>query len=56
MALLGGRGRMGSLVGASEEIRRNAGMDSSLNDYTVRSWFFPLYGRLYDAIDIRRTI
>jgi len=31
---LSGRGKMGSLVGASEEVRRG-GMDSSLNDYAV---------------------
>ena len=36
---LRGRGKMGSLVGASEEIRRNAGMDSSLNDYAVSTAF-----------------
>ena len=30
-----GRGRMGSLVGASEEVRKAAGLDSSLNDYAV---------------------
>lgn len=46
---------MGSLVGASEEIRRNAGTDSSLNDYTVsvRSSF---HGRLSDTTDIRQII
>jgi cytokinesis protein len=32
---LGGRGKMGSLVGASEEVRRNQGVDSSLNEYAV---------------------
>ena len=32
---LSGRGKMGSLVGASEEVRRNGGLDSSLNDYAV---------------------
>jgi cytokinesis protein len=33
---LAGRGRMGSLVGASEEVRRNAaGQEGSLNDYAV---------------------
>ena len=32
---LSGRGKMGSLVGASEEVRRG-GLDSSLNDYAVR--------------------
>lgn len=31
-----GRGKMGSLVGASEEIRKNGGLDSSLNEYAVR--------------------
>jgi hypothetical protein len=33
---LAGRGKMGSLVGASQEIRKNAGVDSSLNEYAVR--------------------
>ena len=32
-----GRGRMGSMVGASEEVRRDAGVDSSLNEYAVSS-------------------
>jgi cytokinesis protein len=32
---LSGRGKMGSLVGASDEIRKNQGVDSSLNDYAV---------------------
>ncbi|KAF9519877.1 hypothetical protein BS47DRAFT_1370603 [Hydnum rufescens UP504] len=32
-ATLSGRGKMGSLVGASDEVRRNAGVESSLNDY-----------------------
>jgi cytokinesis protein len=32
---LSGRGKMGSLVGASEEVRRARGIDSSLNDYAV---------------------
>lgn len=35
-ATLLGRGRMGSLVGASEENRKNAGTDSNLNEYAVR--------------------
>lgn len=30
-----GRGRMGTLVGASEEIKRHGGSDPSLNEYTV---------------------
>lgn len=30
-----GRGKMGTLVGASEEVKRGAGVDSSLNEYTV---------------------
>ncbi len=33
-----GRGKMGSLVGASEEIRKNAGLESSLNEYAVSSF------------------
>ena len=32
---LSGRGKMGSLVGASEEVRRAGGVESSLNDYAV---------------------
>lgn len=32
---LAGRGKMGTLVGASEEIRKNGGIESSLNDYAV---------------------
>jgi cytokinesis protein len=48
---------MGSLVGASDEIRRAGGPDSSMNDYAVRisfpiasvwSVFDMLSGRLYD--------
>lgn len=34
---LSGRGKMGSLVGASEEVRRTGGVDSSLNEYAVCS-------------------
>ena len=30
-----GRGRMGTLVGASEDVKRHGGVDPSLNDYTV---------------------
>jgi cytokinesis protein len=32
---LSGRGMMGSLVGASEEVKRTGGIDSSLNEYAV---------------------
>lgn len=32
---LSGRGKMGSLVGASEEVKRAAGVDSNLNEYAV---------------------
>jgi len=34
LASLSGRGKMGSLVGASEDVKR-AGIESSLNEYTV---------------------
>jgi len=34
LASLSGRGKMGSLVGASEDVKR-AGAESSLNEYTV---------------------
>jgi len=37
-ASLAGRGKMGSLVGASDEVKRNAGTEGSLNDYAVE-WF-----------------
>ncbi len=30
-----GRGKMGTFVGASEEVKRHGGHDPSLNDYTV---------------------
>ena len=33
---LTGRGKMGSLVGASDEVKRAGGTESSLNDYAVR--------------------
>ena len=36
---LAGRGKMGSLVGASEEIRNKNGSDSSLLEYTVNTLF-----------------
>jgi cytokinesis protein len=35
--ILTGRGRMGTLVGASDEVKRHGGVDPSLNDYTVGS-------------------
>lgn len=34
---LGGRGKMGSLVGASEEVKKAGAVDTSLNDYAVRT-------------------
>ena len=37
-ALLG-RGKMGSLVGASEEVRKGSGHDSSLQEYAVRFFY-----------------
>lgn len=40
---LSGRGKMGSLVGASEEIRKNQGVESSLNDYAVSPRFAHLF-------------
>ena len=30
-----GRGRMGTMVGASEEVRRHVGVDPSMNEYTA---------------------
>jgi cytokinesis protein len=39
-ASLVGRGKMGSLVGASEDVRKNAGPDSGLNEYAVRTFVF----------------
>lgn len=35
-ATLTGRGKMGSRVGASEDVKRNGGLESSLNEYAVR--------------------
>lgn len=34
---LAGRGRMGSLVGASEDIRKHGGVEVALNEYAVSS-------------------
>lgn len=34
---LAGRGKMGTLVGASDEVKKHGGIDPSLNDYTVRA-------------------
>lgn len=36
MSILEGRGRMGSLVGASENVKKHGGQDTALNDYAVR--------------------
>jgi len=33
---IAGRGKMGSLVGASEEVRKNAATESNINEYAVR--------------------
>jgi hypothetical protein len=32
---ISGRGRMGSMVGASEDLRRHGGHESTLNEYAV---------------------
>lgn len=32
---LSGRGKMGSLVGASEDVKKAGGIDTNLNDYAV---------------------
>jgi cytokinesis protein len=34
---ISGRGKMGSLVGASDEVRKNAATESNINEYAVRS-------------------
>lgn len=34
-SVLSGRGKMGSLVGASEEVRRAGPIDTSLNEFAV---------------------
>ena len=34
-ASLAGRGRMGSLVGASEDVRKHGGVEVALNEYAV---------------------
>ncbi|THH08533.1 hypothetical protein EW145_g2635 [Phellinidium pouzarii] len=53
-SILLGRGKMGSLVGASEEIRKNAGMDSSLNEYAQAN-LLVIHGVLdhIDDLDLR---
>lgn len=33
---ISGRGKMGSLVGASDEVRKNATTESNINEYAVR--------------------
>lgn len=33
---ISGRGKMGSLVGASDEVRKNAATESNINEYAVR--------------------
>lgn len=45
-----GRGKMGSLVGASEEIRKNAGLESSLNEYAVSTFFLVIESYLIRRI------
>ncbi|KAL5511448.1 hypothetical protein ACEPAH_4664 [Sanghuangporus vaninii] len=49
-----GRGKMGSLVGASEEIRKNGGLDSSLNEYAQAN-LLVIHGVLdhIDDLDLR---
>ncbi|KAJ8469007.1 hypothetical protein ONZ51_g9273 [Trametes cubensis] len=37
---LAGRGKMGTLVGASDEVKRHGGVDPSLNDYTLSNIIF----------------
>lgn len=43
---LAGRGKMGSMVGASDEVKRAAGVDLSLNEYAVCSGLHPHDGPL----------
>lgn len=33
---ISGRGKMGSMVGASDEVRKNATTESNINEYAVR--------------------
>ena len=33
---ISGRGKMGSMVGASDEVRKNAATESNINEYAVR--------------------
>ncbi|KIJ69533.1 hypothetical protein HYDPIDRAFT_106178 [Hydnomerulius pinastri MD-312] len=47
-ATLRGRGRMGSLVGASEEIRRTGGKDTALTEYALVN--IKVIVRIFDAI------
>ncbi|KAH9830929.1 uncharacterized protein C8Q71DRAFT_716099 [Rhodofomes roseus] len=41
-SLVSGRGKMGTRVGASEEVKKNAGQDASLNEYAVSNLFLIL--------------
>lgn len=36
---ISGRGKMGSMVGASDEVRKNAATESNINEYAVRRPF-----------------
>ncbi|KAG5221513.1 armadillo-type protein [Salix suchowensis] len=37
---LAGRGKMGSLVGASDEVKKSGAVEASLNEYAVRPWCY----------------
>jgi cytokinesis protein len=39
---ISGRGKMGSMVGASDDLRRHGGADSHVNEYSVRDFFLTL--------------
>lgn len=46
-SVLSGRGKMGTRVGASEEVKKMAGQEASLNEFAVR----PLHTRVLRTSD-----
>ena len=50
-----GRGKMGTFVGASEEVRQHGGSDPTLNDYTVGRCPFDLHLAQYVFVGLKFT-
>lgn len=51
-----GRGRMGTFVGASEEVKRHGGHDPSLNDYTASLLTAARMEFIYSSLRTRHLI